>query len=439
MIQKFVNLPKGETPKTFTYPFNYTPDAFAKEAMEELCAKLTDFPKNGKMLGVLVVRQNNNLAFLAAYSGATDEKIENNYSDLFVPSIFQLPKNSIPNTPEESKTYQDYIFSQYEMLNISGEKKNLLDIFAETPLKYPPSGSGDCCAPKLLQYAFSHSLQPVCMAEFWWGESPKHEIRHHRTFYPACQGRCKPILGWMLKGMNIDRDPMDAENKELEKQLSIVYEDDWLLIVNKPSGMLSVPGKIKAPCVTENERLKSHCPNKILVPVHRLDMLTSGLQILLKEESEYKKMQDCFVRREVKKHYLALLDGVVKQNSGKIDLPLSSDYLNRPAQRIDKEKGKKAITYFEVVKREGGKTLINLFPHTGRTHQLRVHCAANEGLGCPIVGDTLYGKTNTSNSRLCLHALAIDFEHPVTGEKLHITTPLPDFCPNQLSPENLAL
>lgn len=422
-----MNLPQGERPKKFTYPFNYTPDTFAKEAMEELCTKLTDFPTKGKMLGVLVVRDNEDVGYLTAYSGATDEEIEKNFPDFFVPSIFQIPKYSIPTTPEESKKYQDFIFSQYEMLNINGEKRNLLEIFAETPLKNPPSGSGDCCAPKLLQYAFSHNLRPICMAEFWWGESPQHEIRHHKSFYPSCQGRCKPILGWMLKGMEVDDDPMDAENKELENQLSIVYEDDWLLIVNKPSGMLSVPGKIKAPCVTDNVILKSHCSNKTLIPVHRLDMLTSGLQILLKEESEYKKMQDSFVHREVKKHYVALLDGIVEQDSGKIDLPLSSDYLNRPAQRIDKEKGKTAITYFEVMKRVGEKTLVNLYPHTGRTHQLRVHCAAKEGLNCPIVGDTLYGKTTNEKSRLCLHALAIDFEHPVTGERMHITTPFPDF------------
>ena len=440
MIHHFKNLPQCDRPEKFTFPFCYTPHPLAVEATKELQAILssdTELKKRmavkGRMFGVLVVNDGDKLGYLTAYSGADTEYLNRIDSDgnFFVPQIYNLPKGSIPSTKEESLQLQRLIFSNYEMLNAIGEKKNLLDIFAATPLQYPPSGSGDCCAPKLLQYAFSRKLKPLCMAEFWWGESPKDEIRHHGSFYPACQGRCKPILTWMLKGMSVDDDPMALYNADLEKKLRVVYEDEWLIIVDKPSGMLSVPGKVAVPCVTDFF--------KGCLPVHRLDMHTSGLQILVKntinggsnDNSLFQDMQKLFANRHVRKRYRALLDGIVENGHGTIKLPISSDYLNRPAQRIDHEHGKSAVTDYEVVERYKSekRTLVNLWPHTGRTHQLRVHCAAKDGLGCPIVGDMLYGKghttdcdtlTPTHNETLQLRAVEISFQHPVTQKDIKI-------------------
>lgn len=401
-------------PEKFTYPFCYNPHPLSILASKQMQDYLSQkFPISnseenndsiGKMFGVLVGSDGSRTGFLAAYSGS----LPNADADYFVPQIYSLPQNSIPTEKEESKQLQDFIFSQYEMLNAKGETRNLLSIFADTPLGYPPSGSGDCCAPKLLQYAFHHHLKPICMAEFWWGKSPKNTIRHHLNYYPSCQGRCKPILNWMLQGMDVDENPLDKPNLELESQLEIIYEDEWLAIVNKPSGMLSAPGKIKAPCVSD-----------ILpyYPVHRLDMFTSGLQILVKSIGQKADLQRMFENRQVKKCYRALLDGMVENDKGMISLPLSSDYLNRPCQRIDHEHGKTAITEYEVISRNDGRTLINLYPHTGRTHQLRIHCASSEGLGCPIVGDELYGR---KSNRLYLQAISLSFTHPMTNKPLSI-------------------
>lgn len=409
-------------PQKFTYPFFYEPHPLSIIASEQLQAYLrAKYPVDastekeqtesfGKMFGVLVVSNGSQIGYLAAFSGSLPD-VETDY---FVPQIYCLPENSIPSTREESQQLQDFIFSNYEMLNANGETQNLLNIFASTPLGYPPSGSGDCCAPKLLQYAFRSNLKPICMAEFWWGKSPSNEIRHHLCYYPACQGRCKPILNWMLKGMDVDENPLDKQNAGLEKKLQTVYEDEWIVIVNKPSGMLSAPGKIKAPCVTD------FLP---CIPVHRLDMFTSGLQILVKNIGTQKDMQRMFENRQVRKCYRALLDGIVEKDEGTINLPLSADYINRPCQRIDHVHGKTAITEYRVISRNEGRTLINLYPHTGRTHQLRIHCASSEGLGCPIVGDELYGKRDM---RLYLQAISVTFNHPIIDKPLSVSLS-PDF------------
>ena len=377
------------------------------------------------MFGVLVVKHERGIGYLAAYSGASANSLDNADS-FFVPPIYTLPPHSIPHSKEESHKLQDYIFSQYNLLNAKGETKNLLEIFAETPLKYPPSGSGDCCEPKLLQYAYLNHLTPICMAQFWYGKSPKEEIRHHLSFYPACQGRCKPILSWMLQGLDVEPNPLDKANKELEEKLTVIYEDEWIMVVNKPSGMLSVSGKVHAPCVTDIIRDVS--------AVHRLDMFTSGLQILVKTtaqtaETTFKDMQHLFANRQIKKRYLALVEGHVREEKGTISIPLSSDYLNRPCQRIDYEHGKTAITDYEVIEHRENTTLLYLYPHTGRTHQLRIHCASPDGLGCPICGDRLYGPSsnysehNPQNKdviRLHLQAQAIEFEHPITKNAIHL-------------------
>lgn len=312
-----------------------------------------------------------------------------------------------------SDALQRWLFSQYSMLNALGERKDLCAIFAETPQRVPPSGAGDCCAPKLLQHAYLNRMRPVCMAEFWWGASPAGEVRHHLRYYPACRGKCLPILGHMLQGLEVENDGLEPA---VTPPLEIVYEDEWIAVVNKPSGMMTVPGLTKGTSVLEEMRQR-HPDKPGATPVHRLDMDTSGLIIVALDMETYKKLQAQFVQREVRKRYIALLDGVPDcPVHGEISLPLRSDPLDRPYQKVDFVNGKEAVTEYRVIEREGDVTRIALFPHTGRTHQLRVHCAHHDGLGVPIVGDRLYGHPG---GRLCLHAEAITFTHPVTGRTMN--------------------
>lgn len=317
-----------------------------------------------------------------------------------------------------------WLFHQYRMLNARGEVKDLVDIWQDyhtSPRlrkKYPlpPGGTGDCCAPKLLQYAYSQGLKPICMAEFWWGPSPKSEVRHHGQFYPACRGKCKPVLTWMLQGLDVDPNP--EENSIPRQEMEVIYEDDVLAVINKPSGLLSVPGKIDDYSVAT--LAQERWPESM--PVHRLDMGTSGLMIIAKQKDVYVPLQEQFVKHTVRKRYIALVEGIVKEPKGRITLPLIFDPLNRPRQMVDYQRGKSAVTGYEVLSTEGGRTLIALYPHTGRTHQLRMHCAHPDGLGCPIVGDELYGQ---KGERLCLHCDQIEFAHPVTGERMSFELPNP--------------
>lgn len=311
-----------------------------------------------------------------------------------------------------SDSLQHWLFEQYNMLNARGERRGLCSIFADTPQHVPPAGAGDCCAPKLLQHAYLNHLHPVCMAEFWWGDSPKSEIRHHLHYYPACRGKCLPILTHMLQGLNVDPDPRQAPE---QRQPEIVYEDEWLIVACKPAGMLSVKGKSDrhsaASLIAQN-----YAEGSEPVPVHRLDMDTSGLIILAKTPEAYKNLQEQFCQRSISKRYVALLDGMPKApTSGRISLPLIADPLNRPYQKVDTDNGKAAVTDYKIIGQAAGRTLIELFPHTGRTHQLRVHCAHRLGLGTPIVGDSLYGHPA---DRLYLHAEAITFRHPATGREM---------------------
>lgn len=311
-----------------------------------------------------------------------------------------------------SDALQRWLFSQYSMLNALGERKDLCAIFAETPQRVPPAGAGDCCAPKLLQHAYINGLRPVCMAEFWWGGSPKGEVRHHLHFYPACRGKCLPILGHMLKGLKVEKGSYEAA---VTQPLEVVYEDEWLAVVNKPAGMKTVPGRNGGTSVLEDMR-RRHPDKPQLAPVHRLDMDTSGLIIVAFDTETYKKIQAQFLRREVFKRYTALLDGVPDcPVHGEISLPMRPDPLDRPYQKVDFVNGKEAVTEYIVIDHEEGATRIALFPHTGRTHQLRLHCAHKAGLGTPIRGDRLYGH---GGGRLCLHAEAIEFTHPVTGKEM---------------------
>ena len=405
----------------------------------------------GKMFGVLVVSTQRDrhgvrsfaktahracppvcpVCFLAAYSGLLEGRNDWEY---FVPPVFDaqqpdgyfkqkereisLASHLSPLTSKKmSQELQLWLFRQYRMLNALGEEKDLVDIWQayhsspriQKKFPLPPGGTGDCCAPKLLQYAYQHGLKPICMAEFWWGESPKDIIHHHEQFYPACRGKCMPVLTWMLQGLDVDPNPEEIKHSHLIPE--IVYEDEAMAVLNKPSGMLSVPGK------TEEYSIATWAQKRWseAMVVHRLDMGTSGLIVVAKTKESYLVLQEQFVKRTVKKRYLAILDGIVEQPRGRISIPLTYDPLNRPRQKVDYKKGKSAVTEYEVLASLNGRTLVALYPHTGRTHQLRMHCAHNDGLGCPIVGDELYGR---KADRLYLHCDHLELMHPVTGKNM---------------------
>ena len=345
----------------------------------------------------------------------------------------------------DSDELQKWLFSQFKMLNDKGESKDLLEIFKEFNQMVPPAGSGECCEPKLLQYAFEHGLKPLQMAMFWWGESPKEEIRHHLHFYPACNGKCKPILHWMLPADVFEQASADAY---IYNKVEILYEDQELAAIHKPEGMLSVPGKdAQQPSIYSWARKQFPEATGPLI-VHRLDMATSGLMVIAKTEFAYHRLQEQFTSHQVQKRYVAIvcckdkdMAQRIKDATKMISLPLMPDYLDRPRQIVNHEQGKEAITEYEVlgseerrVKSEEFNSAANhevqssnlkvqcirlaLYPKTGRTHQLRVHCAHREGLDAPILGDPLYG--NVKADRLYLHAEAITFKHPLTGKEIHI-------------------
>ena len=372
-----------------------------------------------------------------------------------------------------SDELQRWLFAAYRMLNAKGEERDLIDIFREYTHAMPPAGAGDCCAPKLLQYAYQHCLRPVCMAEFWWGESPASEIRHHLHYYPACRSKCLPILTHMLKGLDVAPNPLAQKRHTAEPR--VLYADEYILVVDKPAGMLSVPGKADdsaSASVEEyfanNSKLKIQ-NSKFLKAAHRLDMDTSGLLVLARTEQAYVELQRQFASRETVKRYEAVLCGVPKhttphstfhndvpepitQNSKlkiqnsftqpdgcleAISLPLIADINDRPRQRVDMEHGKPALTLYNIVevraadantavayttkKADKSLTLVHLYPKTGRTHQLRVHCAHPQGLACPILGDPLYGTERAD--RMYLHAAELTFRHPITGEPMHFLSP----------------
>ena len=372
-----------------------------------------------------------------------------------------------------SDELQRWLFAAYRMLNAKGEERDLIDIFREYTHAMPPAGAGDCCAPKLLQYAYQHRLRPVCMAEFWWGESPASEIRHHLHYYPACRSKCLPILTHMLKGLDVAPNPLAQKRHTAEPR--VLYADEYILVVDKPAGMLSVPGKADDSAsvsveeyFANNSKLKIQ-NSKFLKAAHRLDMDTSGLLVLARTEQAYVELQRQFASRETVKRYEAVLSGVPKhttphstfhndvpepitqnsklkiQNSSTqpdgcleaISLPLIADINDRPRQRVDMEHGKPALTLYNIVevrvadantavayttkKADKSLTLVHLYPKTGRTHQLRVHCAHPQGLACPILGDPLYGTERAD--RMYLHAAELTFHHPITGEPMHFLSP----------------
>ncbi|MEO0732028.1 MAG: RluA family pseudouridine synthase [Bacteroidota bacterium] len=319
---------------------------------------------------------------------------------------------------EMSHGLQQRIFQQYRFLDANGTERDLTDIFKDTIFQTPPAGAGECAAPKLLQFAFTQHLRPVALAEFWWGQSPRSEIRKHGRFYPACRGKCEPILGHMLQGLDVDPNPL-LNNPALGKKLETVYEDEDLLVVHKPHEFLSVPGKHIQDSVWL--RIKKRYPEATgPLIVHRLDMSTSGLLLLTKNKETHKLLQHQFFKRSVKKRYVALLDGTVTGEEGTVGLSLRGDLEDRPRQIVCAEHGKTARTHWRVVERAKGRTRVHLWPVTGRTHQLRVHCAHPHGLNASIVGDDLYG---VSGERLCLHAEWIEFTHPRTRETISFAIP----------------
>jgi tRNA pseudouridine32 synthase/23S rRNA pseudouridine746 synthase len=366
----------------------------------------SEFLQLQEQLGKESIRKKNQLRDLTIYWRDRVALAEQNLSQLTA-ELNNLKKQR----KQLSAALQQQLFDQYHFLNIKGLSKSLCDIFKETAQLTPPSAAGECAAPKLLQYAFLHEMQPLAMAEFWWGASPKSEIRKHKHFYGACQGKCQPILEHMLDGMAVDANPL-LNNPAAGKTINIVYQDDDMLVINKPAEFLSVPGKNIADSVYL--RIKQSYPRATgALIVHRLDMPTSGLMLIALTKEAHKKLQKQFIKRTVKKRYVALLDGLLTEDAGIIDLPLRVDLDDRPRQLVCYVHGKPAITRWEVMQRKGEQTKVYFYPETGRTHQLRVHAAHVKGLNMSIVGDDLYG---CRAQRLHLHAEYLQFRHPSTHE-----------------------
>lgn len=434
--------------KPFTYPFRYVPAPETVEAAQRIINiidnddYLKSIFKEGKMLGVLVVeRPDGSQDFLYGFSGLAGGR---SIVKGFVPPIFDLQNPEGRFKKEEavisalniqikecgdsyeasvlkarrktmSNDLQDWIFRQYMVLNARGEKKSILDIFAERGL-VPPGGTGDCAAPKLLQYAYLNGLKPLAMGEFWYGDSPAKEIRRQGCFYPSCTGKCGPLLSFMLEGLDVDPNPLDEEGSGAESA-DILYEDDDIIVADKPSGMLAVPGKTLK--VSLQERLQRERPGTSICSCHRLDMDTSGLMVFAKGVENQAVLQQQFEKRKVSKTYIARLEAADTglAQSGRIILPLMLDYYDRPRQMVDFENGKQAVTDWELIRLlPDGRADVRFTPLTGRTHQLRVHSAHPQGLGRPIQGDRLYGG---GNGRLCLHAATLEFAHPRTGITMH--------------------
>ena len=472
-------------PEQFTYPFHYTPHALCVQAAEEVQAYLqtrTDWHEElqqGKMFGVLIVRHpEGSIGYLAAFSG---NLAGSNHHEFFVPPVYDLldpngyfkqeeahisslnvilnevkdlntstNEDDITALKEERKqrsiALQQWIFRQFRLRNALGEEKDIEEIFEETAHRNPPAGTGECAAPKLLQYAYLNGLQPLAMAEFWWGDSPKGEIRRHGLYYPSCRHKCEPILGFMLQGLDVEPNPLLTSVTDAD-QLETVYEDDYLLVVNKPAGMLSVPGKTgQASVLTILQERYPDATGPLLV--HRLDMATSGLLLAAKDKDTHALLQKQFEGRSVKKRYIALLDGIPQvEPKGFIRLPLRPDFDNRPLQMVDFEYGKPAVTRYEfldviqsaakdlenntlcdteILRRKAplndkgnAYTRIAYYPETGRTHQLRVHSAHPDGMNCPIMGDPLYGQ---AADRLYLHAESLQFQHPVNNQRIKVSS-----------------
>jgi tRNA pseudouridine32 synthase/23S rRNA pseudouridine746 synthase len=312
-----------------------------------------------------------------------------------------------------SADLQRRIFERYTFLNAAGQTENVLNLFVDSP----PAGAGECAAPKLLQYAYENAYKPVCMAEFWWGMAPDSEVRIHGHFYPSCKSKCEPILGHMLKGLHVDENPITAIHPA--QPLEVIFEDEWIVAINKAPEYLSVPGKNPLPNSLEDLKKKYPYADGPLL-VHRLDMSTSGIMLAAKTKLMHQRLQRQFVLRKVQKEYVAVVVGVPAAQQGEIKLPLRVDLDDRPRQLVCYEHGSYAHTSYKVLAIQDNETRIALFPHTGRTHQLRVHAAHHLGLNCPMKGDDLYGQ---KADRLYLHAAKLGFYHPHSNEWMELNCP----------------
>lgn len=308
------------------------------------------------------------------------------------------------------------VFENYRLVNKLGEQEPMLNLFDG---KLPAGGTGDCAVPKLLQFAHQNKYKILAMAEFWWGAPPDDGVRHHAHFYPPCRGKCHPILPFMLKGIEIEQTKKVNAAKKLEPV--VVYEDDSLVVVNKPAGLLSIPGKQQECSVLD--WLQQRYPQATgALLVHRLDMATSGLLLAAKNSQAHKHLQKQFINRGVQKRYVAVLSKVIQKQNVTVNLPLRVDLDDRPRQLVCYEHGKEAVTHVKVISTDENSTRVYFYPVTGRTHQLRVHAAHNKGLGAAIIGDELYG---TRSERLLLHAEKLSFDHPLTGERLEVKVDVP--------------
>lgn len=417
-----------EEPRQMTYPFCYEPHPLVRLAAEMVKAEVARHPdwqreiSEGKMLGVLVVKGGR---FLAAFSGTLCGRSTLPY---FVPPVFDLHGtyfeeeerriSAMPLGEERitrSQALQQWLFEQFRLLNAHGKERPLLDIFSP---KVPPSGAGECCAPKLLQYAYRNGLKPLCMGEFWMGSSPRGEVREEGHFYPSCQHKCKPILGWMMQGLDVEDNPLMKDYDNIIQSLRILHEDPEFVVVDKPSGMLSVPGKDDVPSLADIICQRYPQAQGPMI-VHRLDMDTSGLMVVALTETAYHALQRQFITHTIRKRYTALLERPMTVGErGTIDLLICPNPYDRPRQIVNEEYGRRSITHYEVTGNEDGHARIHLWPDTGRTHQLRLHMAAKEGLHNPIVGDRLYGR---AASRLMLFADELEFQHPTSGDWLRFS------------------
>lgn len=441
--------------------------------------------EQGKMLGILLVEQNhtnlnpenyaqqescnyprvhylNNIAYIAAFSGVVngfedkDEFFVHAVYDLQDPDDFYLQKDAeitrlnhtlaaldskqtsskaelkiLQKQKEQIKLQrktlsielQKEIFSHFHFINNQGSYRNIIDIFADAKRGLPPGGSGECAAPRLLQYAYQHGLKPIELAEFWYGVSPRRIQRIHGRFYPSCIEKCSPILSYMLE---LEKAPEYKNSEDLVSQIKVIYEDDQIICITKPKDLLSTPAKDTS-CPNVEDWLHDRYPN-VHGPmlVHRLDQATSGILLAAKDAGIHKLLQLQFEQKIIQKRYFATVSGMLKSTCGIINLPLTVNPDDRPRQVVDWQFGKPALTYYEVINSDAKTTHVALYPLTGRTHQLRVHCASEFGLCSPILGDKLYefDKDTGNQMPLQLHAESISFIHPHTGKTIELTAPL---------------
>jgi tRNA pseudouridine32 synthase/23S rRNA pseudouridine746 synthase len=332
---------------------------------------------------------------------------------------------------DESRELMKQVHDSYVIENARRERRALRELFAPGE---PPAGAGDCAGPKLLGEAYRRGLRPLALAEIWFGAPPATGGRHAGAYYPSCRGKCGPVLPFMLEGLPLATAPIYGANAIAPAEPRVVFEDAWIVIVDKPIDLLSVPGRSGALRDSVQTRLRERYPVATgPLVVHRLDLDTSGLLLAAKDSATHTALQAQFARREIEKRYVAWLDGAVAGDRGTVDLALRVDLEDRPRQIHDPVHGKSAVTDWLVLERGSRATKVALIPKTGRTHQLRVHAAHRLGIGAPIVGDRLYGRSHAdapssvdaSEPRMMLHAERLAFVHPHTGERIVIESPAP--------------